>query len=266
MAAASHPGQEPRPEFVSQARRDLDSLVMTIELTLISVMAGMLLFMLADFAAPLVRDLRIEYWPYAIGNLLILLWIWALVMGHLVSFIRWPLDLGHNLLYVSEAFLIGMQQHFLTDPVGWFVLTGIGAVALTVTTYYDTVMLRRKAATAQGYKAEMYRLADRRQRALLLSSPITIVYTFGSVALLLLFPDLFIARHAHLILISLFGAYVVLELVLDLRAFALLRGVVLYSIAEELARQEEKRPETLPGAAQDVSRASVPARPGVSDA
>ncbi len=46
-----------------EARRNLSGTVITIEMTLISVLAGVNLFPLMESATPVLRTLRFEYWP-----------------------------------------------------------------------------------------------------------------------------------------------------------------------------------------------------------
>ena len=78
-------GQEavhPNSELRSRAESQLSSLVMTIEFTLISVMAGVVLAPLATEAKDLLRDLRFEFWPYILFGLLYILLVWSGVISH----------------------------------------------------------------------------------------------------------------------------------------------------------------------------------------
>src|SRR5512135_3097628 len=100
------------------AERNLGALVITIEFTLISVMVGVILFPLMDNAAVVLRDRQFEYIPYIVGGLLLTLLLWTEVISHSLSFVGWPIDIGHNLLYIVFGLALGIQMHFLADPRG----------------------------------------------------------------------------------------------------------------------------------------------------
>jgi hypothetical protein len=105
-----------------QARCHLRGTVITIEMTLISVLLGVCLFPLMESASPLVRMLRFDYWPYIVASLLLIMWVWTGVISHALTWVSWPIDIGHYLLYIVGALLVGIQMHFLADPTAWFCL------------------------------------------------------------------------------------------------------------------------------------------------
>ena len=111
-----------------RAERNLGSLVIAIEFTLISVMVGVILFPLMDFATPILRQLKFEYIPYILSGLVLILYIWTEVISHSLSFIGWPIDIFHNLLYIVFAMVLAIQMHFLQDPQGWFAITCVSAL------------------------------------------------------------------------------------------------------------------------------------------
>src|SRR5258708_24618992 len=83
-----------------RAERNLGALVIAIEFTLISVMVGVILFPLMDFATPILREMKFEYILYIVSGLVLILYIWTEVISHSLSFIGWPIDIFHNLLYI----------------------------------------------------------------------------------------------------------------------------------------------------------------------
>lgn len=185
-----------------RAERNLGALVIAIEFTLISVMVGVIIFPLMDFATPILRDLRFEYVPYIISGLLLILYIWTEVISHSLSFIGWPIDLVHNLLYIIFAMFLAIQMHFLQDPRAWFGITCLSALIAAVISYYDLRLIQERRVGAKGAAAELFNSAYERQRSLVRTSPLTVLNAFVAFALVLLFPSFFLESYGHLILVA----------------------------------------------------------------
>ncbi len=184
------------------AERDLSALVIAVEFTLISVMVGVILFPLMDLAMPLLRDLRFEYWLYILSGLMLILYLWTEVISHSLSFVGWPINIGHNLLYIVFAMLLAVQMHFLTDPRGWFAMSLANATVASAVFYYDLRVIQERMAGATGPAAALFRAALERQRGLVRLAPFNIGNAILQVALIVLFPGIFIERPGHLILVA----------------------------------------------------------------
>jgi hypothetical protein len=184
------------------AERDLSALVVAIEFTLIAVMAGVVLFPLTEKGTHLVRDLRFEYWPYLACGLALTLYMWASVIDHSLTFIGWPIDLGHNLLYIVVAVFLTVQMGFVDDPVGWFALSTASAVLATLTIAYDLRLVRRRFDGASGAATELYATVLSEQRWQLRLSPVFVLVPLVPLVLLVALPGVFLDRHWHVALIG----------------------------------------------------------------
>lgn len=221
------------------AERNLGSLVVSIEFTLISVMVGVILFPLMDFATPILRDLKFEYMPYIVSGLILILYLWTEVISHSLSFVGWPMDLFHNLLYVAIALVFGIQMHFLQDPQGWFAVTVFSAMLAAATVYYDLRIIQDRMKNAAGEaSAKLYEAALVRQRALLRTAPFTIANAILQIALIYFFPVIFIEYRAHLILIAIQIAAFTYLIWRTITAFNAEREQILQKAIEELASEE----------------------------
>jgi hypothetical protein len=184
------------------AERDLGALVIAIEFTLISVMVGVILFPLMDYAMPLLRDLRVEYWLYILSGLLLILYMWTEVISHSLSFIGWPINIGHNLLYIVFAMILAIQMHFLADPRGWFAMSLISATIASALIYYDLRVIQERLVGASGSAAALFEAAREKQQGLVRLAPFNIVNAVLQIALVVLFPGIFLDRPGHLILVA----------------------------------------------------------------
>lgn len=217
------------------AERNLGALVVAIEFTLISVMVGVILFPLMDSATPLLRDLKIEYWPYILSGLLLILYLWAEVISHSLSFIGWPINIGHNLLYIVFAMLLAIQMHFLSDPRAWFVMSLINAAISTMIVYYDLYVIQEREVGASGAAAELFQFARRRQWGIVRLAPFNIGNAALHLGLVLVLPGIFIERPGHLILVGLqivALAYFTWRSIANFRSW---RGQIVARVMEELA-------------------------------
>ena len=100
----SSKGKEDR-KIQRSTRRSLDGLVVNIELTLVSIIQGVALSVLAESAHTAIGELRFEQWPYIASGLLIILLFWSRSITHTLTLIRWPLEFRHNFLYIACTFV-----------------------------------------------------------------------------------------------------------------------------------------------------------------
>jgi hypothetical protein len=139
MSLPDHP---PAP---AARHRDLESLATGVELTLASVLQGIPLATLIPQLVDLLLAGDIARLLYAPASLLIVFMVWLTFILYALSFITWPFDPYHNLLYFlivcAEAVLLGL----IDRPGAWFLaLLGLG-VALAVNTRYNQRTLARQA-------------------------------------------------------------------------------------------------------------------------
>lgn len=217
------------------AERNLSAVVVAIEFTLISVMVGVILFPLMDFATLILRELKFEYMPYIVSGLLLILFIWTEVISHSVSFIGWPLDIAHNLLYIVFAMFLAIQMHFMQEPLAWFAVTVINALIAAALAYYDRRIIEQRRVTASGPAAmQLYTTAWERQQRLVRLVPLTVGNAIVQVGLILLFPVFFLEEHGHLILVGIQILAFAYLLARTIREFRESHGSIVAKAAEEL--------------------------------
>jgi hypothetical protein len=131
------------PEAEPAVDADLEGLATGIELTLASVLQGIALAILIPKIVDLIVGGEVAKLPYIPASLLLIFVVWVGFISHALSFITWPFDLLHNLLYfvvvASETVLLA----FLDQPMPWFLaLAGFGVV-MGLNNWYNLRLLRR---------------------------------------------------------------------------------------------------------------------------
>jgi hypothetical protein len=132
---------------------ELEGLATGVELTLASVLQGIAMAILIPRIADLIASGQIAKLPYIPASLLLVFIVWVAFVTHSFSFISWPFDLAHNLLYFLVVTSETVLLTFLDQPEPWFLsLVGFGLVA-GVNHWYNLRLLRR-------YKPRYRRSAD----------------------------------------------------------------------------------------------------------
>lgn len=92
-----------------------------IEFLLIAVIQGFALATLAVTSEGVITEGQWVYWPYVLAAFILILNFWALAIQHSISFIGWPFDLVHTLLYLLVAFVEVAAFSQVTHPQSWFI-------------------------------------------------------------------------------------------------------------------------------------------------
>lgn len=220
------------------AERNLGALVIAIEFTLISVMVGVMLSPLMESATPILRQLKFEYTPYIVSGLILILYIWTEAISHSLSFIGWPIDIKHNLLYIVFALGLAIQMHFLQEPQAWFAMTCLAALIAAVISYYDLRLIRKRRQGSSGAAEQLFDAAYKRQQGLVHTAPITLGNAILQAALIFLFPTFFINDHWHLLLIAIQIAAFLYLLQRTLHHFKAQRELIVAKAVQELWAEE----------------------------
>src|SRR5438045_6574832 len=112
------------------ARRDLDSNVVNIELTLTSIIQGVALAVLTENAR---SALSVNNWPallYMAAGLCIIFIFWSRSIIHTLTLIKWPLEFGHNFFYIACVFGEAIVFTRLEQPLARFGLSSAYAASL----------------------------------------------------------------------------------------------------------------------------------------
>jgi hypothetical protein len=129
---------------------------------------------------------------------------WSRAVLHIITVIRWPLEFGHNFLYIACALVEAILFAQLGKPASWF---GFGAafIAIGWTLFvYDLRLIYARMRDSAGEASN--RLSTRVLRdqwlniAVLL--PAVFLLNFSSAVLIRTWPEVFLMRNAHVWLIA----------------------------------------------------------------
>jgi hypothetical protein len=132
-------------EYRRAAKTQLDNTVVGIELTLISIIQGLALAVLAASATAPILQLQWQVWPYILAGLLVILIFWSRALVHTLSFIGWPLEFGHTFLYFAATLIEAVALTQVAEPMHWFALNAAYAFAVWGLYLWDMRVIRRHA-------------------------------------------------------------------------------------------------------------------------
>ncbi len=225
----------PNP-FASKARRALDALVINIELTLISIIQGLALGVLAGASAEPLLQLHWQAWLYIATGLLIVLIFWSRALLHTLCFIGWPLEFGHTFVYFGATLIEAVALTQVANPERWFALNALYAIAVWGLYIYDLRIVRRHASDF-GTADEQHLLGDivRDQRInIYFMMPTSIAFQTLCWWLVHRYPHTFLDRGWHLLLIGITFALSVNYLLDGIRLFNRRHPWILARYAQEL--------------------------------
>jgi hypothetical protein len=179
--------------------KELDSLVMTVELTLVSIVQGVALSVLVSPSVAVVTNLDIALFPYVFSGLIVILLFWSRSLLHTFTVIRWPLEFGHNFLYIASTLLESIVFSQLASPLNWFALTAAYGLSIWLLFALDLRMIRRRLAeyNLPGARA-LLRAVEREQLLnVRLLMPITVLFNAVAAFFIYRSPHLFVERKLH---------------------------------------------------------------------
>ncbi|UHQ20782.1 hypothetical protein LVB87_06475 [Lysobacter sp. KIS68-7] len=221
-----------------EAKIELDKTVVGIELTLISIIQGLALAVLAGVSVQPMLHLEWETWPYIFTGLLVILIFWSRSLIHTLSFIGWPLEFGHTFGYFGATLIEAAALTQVSDPQAWFALNACYAVAVWGLYAWDLRVVQRQShdfGTPEERLLYEDIVRDQRENIVLLM-PLAIAFQGASWWLVHRYPAAMLQGRCHLVLI---GLTVVFSL------YYLHGGVRLLQRRREwiLARQTQERRE-----------------------
>ena len=190
LAAVSAAGEE---------RRELDSIVIGVELTLASIIQGVALFFLIDNARGVFALAQRAFWIYAAAGLLIILIFWSRSIVHTLTLIRWPLEFGHNFFYIACTLGQALLFTRLNNPHAWFAIGALYAALVWLLFIYDLRLIHARECEAAGEaSSRLYAVVRRDQRLnITLLVPGLFVLNLASASLIQRYPGFFAARNGH---------------------------------------------------------------------
>jgi hypothetical protein len=203
------------------SRKELDSMVVEIELTLCSIIQGVALYFLVENARAVLSMGQASAWPYVGTGLIIILLFWSRSLIHTLTLIRWPLEFVHNFFYVACTLVEALAFTHLSDPFAWFVLTAIYAVVVWTLFVYDMRMVALRGRDSAGpVGSRLYSLVGADQilniRFLI---PLIFLFNVASAVAIRLRPDFFLTRGGHYLLIGAQGIGLIGYLIYVIRTY-----------------------------------------------
>ncbi len=188
----------------NENRRELDSTVINIELTLVSIIQGVALFFLTDNARAVMSERHWSGLLYVGAGLCVIFIFWSRSVIHTLTLIRWPLEFGHNFFYIACALGEAILFSRLDNPLAWFQLSTAYAGIVWLLFIYDMRLIRARIAESRA-DSERTLYACARSDQLLnirLLAPLLIALNLLSAFVIWRWPQFFIARAGHIWLIS----------------------------------------------------------------
>lgn len=185
-------------------RSRLDQFVVDIEFLLISVIQGVALGALAANAASPVGNLDWQHLGYVVGSFILILNFWSQAIIHTVSFIDWPIDLTHNFLYILVSFIEVMAFSHMTDPMRWFAFLAVFFLVAAILYLWDLQLIgaRKKKFEKNPQLTLLHKqIIQREKLELFLFLPLAILFCVFSAFVIYRFPEVFIAKGYHIVLI-----------------------------------------------------------------
>src|SRR5438093_5308494 len=188
----------------SEGRRELDSVVINVELTLVSIIQGVALFFLTDNARALISTRQWGTFPYVAAGLCVIFIFWSRSVIHTLTLIKWPLEFGHNFFYIACALGEAILFSRLDSPLAWFQLSAAYAGVVWLLFIYDMRLIRARVTESSNAADRALYTRARADQLLNIWAlvPLLFFLNLGCALSIWRWPDLFIARAGHICLIS----------------------------------------------------------------
>jgi hypothetical protein len=189
---------------IPAARSELDSMIVEIELTLISIIQGVALTFLIESAKNVTSLHDMIFWPYVMAGLLVIFVFWSRSVLHIITVIRWPLEFGHNFLYIACALIEALLFSRVHDPRGWFAFgTSFGAVGWLLFVY-DLRLIHARARDSAGPASNRLIAVVTKDQWLniVVLVPAVLLFSLACYICIRLRPDLFLDRNFHVGLVA----------------------------------------------------------------
>jgi hypothetical protein len=181
-------------------RPKLDSMIVEIELTLVSIIQGVALNFLIESARGLMTLHDIIFWPYLLSGLLVIFVFWSRSVLHIITVIRWPLEFGHNFLYIACALFEALLFTRLHSPRAWFAFGALFGAVGWFLFVYDLRLIRARALDSAGPVSNKLTAVVTRDQWLNITVLIPAVFLFNLACYLCIrrWPELFLGQNRHI--------------------------------------------------------------------
>jgi len=188
----------------ARGRTELDSMIVEIELTLVSIIQGVALTVLIESSRDVITGLKFIYWPYVLAGLLVIFIFWSRAVLHIITLIRWPLEFGHNFRYIGCALIEAVSFAQLLNPANWFAFGAAFIASGWILFFYDLRLIHARQRDSGGPAGNRLYQRVRRDQWLNLALLLPGVFGLNVVCAICIraWPDVFIRANAHLWLIA----------------------------------------------------------------
>jgi len=191
------------------AKTQLDATVIGIELTLISIIQGLALAVLAGASVAPLLQFQWQSWPYVMTGIAIILIFWSRSLIHTLSFIGWPLEFGHTFGYFVATMFEAAALSQVGDPAHFFALNTLYAACVWGLYAWDLRAVRRQEGdfVTPGERALHADIVRDQQLNIRWLMPLTVAFQFLAWWLVREYPQAMLDRGWHLLLIGLSFAF-----------------------------------------------------------
>ena len=224
-------------------RRELDGVILNVELTLASIVQGLALSFLAENAGSVLSAGNVTAWPYVVVALLIILLFWSRALIHTLTLIRWPLEFVHNFFYFACGLVEVVAFMNLRDPFRWFVCNAIFTALVWALFIHDLRIIRMRNEDSAGTTGcRLYEIVEADQWLnIRVIMPAVFLFNLGSTFVIRSMPEFFLVQNGHLILV---GCQIIgfsLYLVYVVRSFVRMTPLISATRAEWVDDVEQMR-------------------------
>jgi hypothetical protein len=177
----------------------LDNNTVQIEFTLISIVQGLALAVLAQAAIDPISHFDYLVWPYISAGFILILLFWTQAMIHALSFIRWPIDFTHTFLYFLVMFIEVLAFSHIAEPAMRYIFNFIFFLVSGILYAVDLRLMRSQKDSYKSYE-EKALFADMIQDqivSLRLYVPLGLFYTAIVIGLIYSRGDIFLVQNYH---------------------------------------------------------------------
>ena len=181
---------------LDERRRELDAVVVNIELTLVSIIQGVALFFLTDNARTLISMQHSTALLYIVAGLCVIFIFWSRSVIHTLALIRWPLEFGHNFFYITCALGEAILFSRLDNSLGWFELSAAYAGIVWLLFIYDMRLINARLSESRTDSERALYMRTRSDQLLNICAliPALVVLNFAAAFAISRWPHAFIAR------------------------------------------------------------------------
>ena len=192
------------PQNSSRTRLELDSTVVSVELTLLSIIQGVVLYFLAEASRGPLVNLDVAVWPYIGTGLVVVLVFWSRAMIHTFTLIRWPLEYGHNFLYFACALVQAVLMGQVASVRAWYALATLFVGMVWVLFVYDLRLLHARMREAGGPAGQelFARLLREQMVNVRIAMPVAFAFQVLCLAAVTFWPERFVVHGGHFVLIA----------------------------------------------------------------